>query len=418
MDTEANVPNVTFNFSITPGNAKNSDGSSTLKIFAGNDANAVTGTPEISNQGNVSFKQGDTTYNSVQTQPDSVTVQNEDTKGTKNQDKLTLGTGKKYARKDVSIDFSNVSFKQPGVYRYIITESASTAQGITNDADNTRVLDVYVVDDPNDNQNVLSIAGYVLHNNENDSVVNRDGKHVESNKSTGFTNDYTTYNLTLKKGVYGDKGSRDEYFKFTVKISNAIAGTVYNLDLSNADATTKVNGINSTTHTNPASLTVSSDGTITQDYWLQNGQSIVIQGLAKNTKYEISEDAETINNEGYTVSARIIEGENKAGNVRDTKFRKAASEYKVTDDQITGDSSVGFSNTKGFVPTPTPTEPPVDPTPTPDIPTPDPDDPDNPNEPSIPTGLIFGTAGSAAAVIAGAVGIGMIIKKRKNEDDE
>ena len=63
-------------------------------------------------------------------------------------------------------DFSKVQFTEPGIYRYVVTESG-TSQGITNDADLTRIVDVYVNDVTTDEGKALTIAGYVLHSSEN-----------------------------------------------------------------------------------------------------------------------------------------------------------------------------------------------------------------------------------------------------------
>lgn len=343
MNKNANVPNVTFDFEIAAGQKLDSDGSTTLKVFAGDDASAVSGTPTISS---ANFKQGDTTYDSIQTQPESVTVQKSDDGTTTNQDKLTLAEGKKYARADVTVDFTGVSFKEPGDFRWLITEKEGNLNGITNDSDDTRVMDVYVQDD---GTGKLAVTGYVLQNAEANGTVLRDGTGV-TEKSKGYTNDYTTHDLTISKKVEGKQASRDEYFKFTVKISGATAGTVYDVDLTNADATTKTNGINTEAHTNPATLTVGEDGTVTQDYWLQNGQSIKIQGLADKTAYSVNEDAATLNAESYDPSATITgDTETKLG---EGEVSMDDTTYTVADDAITADTTVAYTNTKdGTIPT-------------------------------------------------------------------
>ena len=68
MDQEANVPNVSFAYSIAPGAAQDASAGNS-KVFAGNDASAVTGAPTIAG---VTFAVGDTTYTSVQDLPASV----------------------------------------------------------------------------------------------------------------------------------------------------------------------------------------------------------------------------------------------------------------------------------------------------------------------------------------------------------
>ena len=154
MDTQANVPNATFTYAVTAGNAKAYDvAGKKFQVLAGVDADKVTmagvGAADAA-ANSIVFKQGDGS-------------DTHDT--TKDAYVKDLAAGKKYALKTATLDFSKVQFTEPGVYRYIITE-AGTNQGITNDADLTRVLDVYV----NDASAVvdgaftkkLTIAGYML----------------------------------------------------------------------------------------------------------------------------------------------------------------------------------------------------------------------------------------------------------------
>jgi hypothetical protein len=338
MDKNANVPNVTFNYTIAPGAAQNASGTN-AKVFAGNDANAVAGTPTI---GTATFAQGQQTWAEAQAISSTGT---QAVSGKK--DPVTLDANQKYARSDIAVDFSGVTFKEPGIYRWLITETASDAtKGITDDSDNSRVLDVYVEDD----NGSLIVRGYVLHNNANDAAVPMEYAAGDpTTKTNGFVNTYTSHDLTLSKTVAGNQASHDEYFKFTLSISNAIAGTVYDVDLQNADATTKTNAINTTAHTNPASLTVGQDGTITQEYWLQNGQSIVVKGLANNTSYSIAEDKTAMDNEGYTPSV-VVTGDNKTTGNADIAF--ASDTYQISDNAITADTTAAFTNTKtGTIPT-------------------------------------------------------------------
>lgn len=381
MNSQSQVPNATFKFSIDGGvTALDSDGTSTLHVYAGNDANNVVGAPTISD---AVFKQGDTVYDTIQDQPASVTVRNQDDGKTTNKDLLTLGAGKKYARHDVTVDFSGVQYKEPGVYRYLITEQDTANQGITNDADKTRVMDVYVVDDEK-NAGTLKVEGYVLQNAEPDGTVKRDGTGA-TEKSKSYTNDYTTHDLEISKTVAGNQASRDEYFKMTVKISKAVAGTVYDVDLTKADATTKTTGVNTEAHTNPASLTVGADGTVTHDFYLQNGQSIKIQGLADKTAYSINEDASLMDKEGYDPAA-VITGDTKTGDGENAKdIAMDAATYTVADDAITANATVAFTNTKNG---------------------------------TIPTGIIMSVAPYAAIVLLGGAGATIVMRKKKEEDAE
>lgn len=267
MDENANVPDVTFGFTITAGQPVLASGTDPA-IYAGIDADRVK-------VGNAEFAPTDDTKAGLPT--DSSTV------------------GKKYASKEVTIDFGSISFKNPGIYRYIITETSVEQDGIKNDTDSTRTLDVYVgykktSENPlTYSDTELEIMGYVLHNSDKANPESGD-------KSDGFTNEYVTNNLELQKVVTGNQGDRDKYFEFTVEITSAVKGTVYTVDLQNADANPTVDG---NAKTNPKTLTAT-DGAVTATYYLKDDQSIVIQGLTAGTKYTITETAYT--RDGYKTS--------------------------------------------------------------------------------------------------------------------
>ena len=326
MDTNANVPNVTFSFTIAPGTAIASDASSTKAQVKAGPAGATIGTAV--------FTMGQTTYDTAQTL---------DAGGTQHAGGATetdpvdgLDSGEKYAKSMAAVNLTGVTFPEPGIYRYVITETASTAEGITNDTNTTRILDVYVEHDDAETGK-LAVKGYVLHAGT-DTNVNPAGTSGVADKAKGFTNTYTSHDLTISKAVAGNAASRDEYFKFTVTIENAVAGTKYDVDLTNADAATKTNTINTESHTNPANVTVPAGATsVTQDFWLQGGQSIVIKGLANNTKYTIAEDDSLLDNEGYT-TAVVQTGDNDGTFTADTRT--------LVNNAITADTTDAFTNTK------------------------------------------------------------------------
>lgn len=323
MEEAANVPNVEFTFTIAAGTASNSDaGTTKAQVRAGNDANAVTGTPTITT---ATFETDQATYASVQDLASAGLKVAPNAK-----DPVTLAQGEKYAKSLFKVNFSGVTFKEPGVYRYVITESATTSGGITNDTDADRILDVYVIDE----DGALQVQGYVLHNNDGDVML--DGTSAD-NKAEGFVNKYSTHDLTISKTVAGNAGSRDEYFKFTVAIEGAVPGTKYNVDLSAADAQTKTNAINTEAHTNPATLTVGEDGKIQQDFYLQNGQNIKIKGLADGTKYTVSEEDALLDNEGYVTTVE---------QTGDTDGEFTADSRSLVNAAITADTTDAFTNTK------------------------------------------------------------------------
>lgn len=359
MNEQAEVPNASFIYAVTAGTAKAYDvAGKKFAVLAGVDADKVTmkgvGT-ETANT--ITYKPGDATLN-------------DENALVKDYDNLT----EKYAKKTATLDFSKCRFTEPGIYRYIVTESG-TNQAVTNDADATRVVDVYVNDASGEGENKLEIAGYVLHSSADEDITfGENNGSTDTNvasKSQGFTNSYDTSDILIAKQVSGNQASRDKYFEFTVKITDAVPGTVYDVDLSNADATTKTNAATITANegkTNPAKLTVGADGTVTQKFYLAHRQSITIQGVAKDSKYKVTENAEDYKS---TAADAIDNAEGKG----DATSGTVASE----------DIHTGYLNTRNGV---------------------------------IPTGVIMTVAPFAAVTLLGGAGaVTMVMKKKKSEEE-
>lgn len=356
MDAQAEVPNASFKYTVTAGTAKAYDvAGKKFAVLSGVDADKVTMAGVGTKTANtITYKQGDATLND-----ENALVKDYDY------------TTEKYAKKTATLDFSACNFTEPGIYRYIVTESGDN-QGVTNDADTTRVVDVYVNDASNgDDGYKLEIAGYVLHSSaDEDITLGENNGSTDTNvasKSQGFTNSYDTSDIIIAKQVSGNQASRDKYFEFTVNITGAVPGTVYDVDLSCADATTKTNAATITANegkTNPATLTVGKDGTVTQKFYLAHNQSITIQGVAKDSKYEVTENAED-----YKSTAAGVDGYTDATN------GTVASE----------DIYTGYLNTRNGV---------------------------------IPTGVIMTVAPFAAVTLLGGAGaVTMVMKKKKSEEE-
>ena len=338
LDSDANVPNATFKFTVAPGTAIAATENS-VAVLAG------IGAPTIAE---VTFAPTDSTTAGLPSDTDTATA------------------GQQYATQTAKVDFSGISFTEPGIYRYIVTETATTNQGVTNDESATRTLDVYVTD----NDGALEVSSYVLHTGTDAPAAGTDkGSADVSNtgdklgdKSAGYTNTYDTSNLTFSKTVSGNQASRDKYFAFTVTIRGAVAGTVYDVDLTKADVNISANPNDATTCignavTQPQRLTVPADGTVTQVFYLQHGQEITIKGLAKGTEYAVTE-----NPEDYKQTAP----DNASGTI------------------VSEDVTAAFTNTRSGV---------------------------------IPTGVLLTVAPFAAIMAVGAVGIIVMVgKKRKRAE--
>ncbi len=362
MDQEAQIPNVSFHYSVVPGKARAYDlEGRKFEVLAG------TGTPTIAGVGTeqantIAFAPGDgSDAASAHSEGDLV----------KNLDPAVS----KYAKKTAVIDFSGCTYTEPGVYRYILTEEG-TNQAVTNDAELSKVLDVYVVDD----NGALKVQAYVLHGEESDLPMGKENGTEESeegiSKPQGFTNVYDTSNLTIRKQVEGNQASHDKYFEFTLEIRDAQPGTVLNVELSGADAVSGKNDAtieNNREKTNPASLTVGPDGTVHQKFYLQHGQQITVQGIAKDTVYSVTENPEDYRSTANTAASPVVavkqgtESADTEGVIRET------------------DLTTGYLNERKGV---------------------------------IPTGVVMTVAPFAAITLFGAVGAATIVMKRGKRDED
>lgn len=367
MDKQAEVPNASFTYAVTAGTAKAYDvAGKKFAVLAGVDADKVTMAGVGTKTANtITYKQGDATLN------DENALVKDYYKETD-----------KYAKKTATLDFSACRFTEPGIYRYIVTESGEN-QAVTNDADATRVVDVYVNDASDEGEYKLTIAGYVLHSNADDAPDVSLGENNGSagsyvaTKSQGFTNSYDTSDIIIGKKVSGNQASRNKYFEFTVNITGAVPGTVYDVDLSNADATTQSNAATITANegkTNPATLTVGADGTVTQKFYLAHNQSIMIQGVAKGSKYKVTENAEDYKSTSFdAIGADVADRVSEAP--ADATSGTVASK----------DIYTGYLNTRNGV---------------------------------IPTGVIMTVAPFAAVTLLGGAGaVTMVMKKKKSEEE-
>jgi len=387
---KATVPNVTFSFSIAPGEAiAATDGK--MAVYAGNDGTTSTGTPTI--RGAATFSPDD--FENVTSEQDADADKTISFKTESDADES-------YATKTLTVDFSNVTFKEPGIYRWIITETAvNDVTGISNDDDLDRTLDVYV-SDKNDRTGTLEVKSYVLHEGIEAPAANdtkgSDATTIDASntdkKSTGFTNHYDTYEIVIGKEVTGNQASRDKYFKLTLQVT----GSFSDEDKFYVDSTGVVNYDSAPTPTAATNKAYTADtmeaankqqdesGTDREytgaelkngiDVYLKHGQYMGVYGLPKDATYTVTEAAED-----YASTA-------KAPDVKAKDLDKV--EHALTDDtkgELTKNIYTGYTNQK---------------------------------EGTIPTGVLLTIFPYAMAAIgAGAIGAGVSIhNRRRREEDE
>lgn len=269
----ASVPNVTYTYTIAAGTGIGATANSP-------EVKAGVGTPTIAD---VTYAKGDSITKNAKTDQDEVI-------------------------KNVSITFPAGTFTAPGIYRYVITESANTTTGstetnadITDVDSNTRYLDVYVV---NDTDGGYKIDASVFTETAVTPTFDKDTKQpTYGGKNSDITDAYSTYELSLDKVVEGNMGNKDQLFNFTINFSgpantsftfgdqqvdlDAQGNGSVNLQLADATAIAEITGIPSTvTYTVTENLS-SSEGYDTT-FAVKRGTG-TSQGIAKDTAASNSE---------------------------------------------------------------------------------------------------------------------------------
>ena len=294
VDSDANIPDITFSYTIRRDTPKNAT-ANTIEILESPLGGGNIGTAGFSNAD---------TANAIDGLPTDA-------------DPSNPTAGKKYVQKSVSITFPVGTFTKPGVYRFVINETNSNLPGVTYDSEPTRYLDVFVV--ANDN-NELRINGYVLRDAATD--IDTNGEYVEDPdvKSSGYTNSLTQYDFDFSKTISGNQGDKNKRFNFTLNITGANPGTYPIIAHDVTD--------------NPTSITVGPNGTAIGEYSLTDGSTVKVIGLNAGAVCTVTEDADD-----YTATHRLDRGNAVSGN----------SSGNVT---LNSDHSVAFTNTRnGIIPT-------------------------------------------------------------------
>ena len=278
--------------------------------------------------------------------------------GTNNDPAATTASNKKTVAKKFTIDFAGVTFTEPGVYRYKLTETADDAYTTTN---GTLYIDVYVEYAKTGDTTYaseLSIGSILVHTGETYSGA---GTNNNSGKNDGSVNNETiSYDLDLEKKVTGNQGSQIDFFKFTVTLSNVPDGT-YTITGTNGDGSTYT----------PVSTIVVTNGNGTATIYLKHGQKITIEDLPKGAKYTITEEIPA----GYTVAIGL-DGAGAAG------VQTAPGTGKTEEATgMSGNTSVTYTNTRNGI---------------------------------IPTGVLMTIAPFVALMFIGLVGVVLVLKKKKN----
>lgn len=222
--------------------------------------------------------------------------------------------------KTLTIDWSNVSIKEPGVYRWEVKKSVSD-----NDPDfeatnlkGTLYLFVYAKD--NGGTLVIESVGLTTAIGLNDAQAKGD-----------LADNYPakTLDLSITKNVTGDQGSKDQYFKFTLTMTAPAGANSNTYTITGIDEDVPETAYHGA-KTNVTSITVNGGTQTSVDLWMKHGQTAKITNLVYGTSYTIVESENT----GYTVTSAVT---------GDTAVTNGAT---VTDTSLQATSVVAYTNEK------------------------------------------------------------------------
>lgn len=224
--------------------------------------------------------------------------------------------------KPLNVNWEGVSIKEPGVYYWQITKKVTDTDNIADATNVSNSFYLYVV--ATDNGGTLNINSVFLSAVDPNSLAGQNSKG-------DITEEYPAQavNLTLSKTVAGSQGSKNQYFKFEIMLSNPANAAQITYDLSgNYDESVSATAYNDQ-QVNPKTVTPGTKLTI----WLKDGQNVTINNMLSGTSYTITES----NNDGYEVTSKVREGNETeidgTGNV-------------VSDTSLTASTTVAYTNTK------------------------------------------------------------------------
>lgn len=263
--------------------------------------------------------------------------------------------GEKICEKTLIVDWTNVKIKEPGIYRWDITQSynVDTVPGTPDKPSNAAehfYLYMYVTDYETEDGGFALRATPLI----SKSTPDTNGMPpVKADKPESLPETYPakTVDLEITKTVAGTQGSKEQYFPFTITLTapQAPSKAVTFQILATPNSTYTAGTIPATAYhgaeTNPSTITLpTTTNTVSTTVWLKHGQSVTIHDLIYGTQYTITEglfDGQTGYNAGYTVTATTEKGNDISGAV------DSADPNTVKDtDGLKDSARVDYTNTK------------------------------------------------------------------------
>lgn len=252
----------------------------------------------------------------------------------------------KTVTKKLTVDWTNVSIMEPGVYRWDVVQSFTKSNAPQDPSNAAKNFYLYMYVTEGVDGELTSVFKV--------STKKTDAGAADSTGKTEIlpeTYPAKTVDLTLSKTVAGSQGSTEQYFPFTITLKlpgklnhnmsftlSAATGSSYDYNVPKTAYHDK--------QTNPGTVEIpATSGEKTFTVWLKHNQAVVINDLIYGTQYTITEglfDGKTGYNDGYDVSV-LVTGPEGSGAV------DPADKNTVKDSSITDSATVAYTNTKEAV---------------------------------------------------------------------
>lgn len=328
-----------------------------------------------------------------------------------------VNDSKYYLVKDFKLDFTGVTFANPGIFRYVLKETSDNSKVLSS---GTLFFDVWVsrksAVSTDAEYNEMTVTAIVAHTSTD---LSRNGVAVNTKTSIIVSPCVAkSMNLTVKHYALGNQASKTENYKYTLTINNATHGSTISYVRSN-----------NTTGT----FTILNDGTSSYDFYLKDKEAITFLNISEYPGYKVIADEATMKSEDLATATQIenyqlatktddsttstavtqmraikakttttalsadtktsqdtsaVDSENEDITVNYAladSIDKTASTYAVTDRYLTTDTTLTFSIYK---------------------------------QGTIPTGVILSVAPYAVVVLAGFFGLIVFAIKRRDKDEE
>lgn len=261
-DGNTYAPNTVFEFTISNGDEGNITDSTdkTKVVYPG-----VTGGLSFKNdQNSITFTPGDTVAASY------------------------TGTG--------TITVDDTKFTEPGIYHYVLKETAGTYDGITYDFIEKHIY-VYVVNNGTD----LIVEAVTVADGKDGVIIGTEAKRGTlkfTNIYGDGTKDDDIHDFIIKKTVTGNQGNKNKPFDFTVTIDG---------DDTDKAGKEKYKAVKTPKTGAPTIMHITDEEAAT--FTLMDGETLHIYGLSEKDTYTVTEDDYSA--EGYTTSVKDNNAEGK-----------------------------------------------------------------------------------------------------------